>query len=1483
MSELPTSSRSVLDAFHPAVAGWFRSTFGEPTAPQREGWPSIGAGRDTLIAAPTGSGKTLAAFLSAIDRLVREGLAGGLRPTTRVVYVSPLKALSNDIERNLRLPLAGISEELERLGLTAPELTVAVRTGDTPSAARAKMLRHPPHLFVTTPESLYILLTSAGGRRMLAEVEVVIIDEIHAVVGSKRGSHLALTVERLRALVAESDRSLQRIGLSATQRPIAAVARFLAGTGRECAVIDHGFARRLDLAIEASSSPLEAVIANTQWDEIFDRIAALVAEHQTTLVFVNARRLAERVARHLGDRLGTQQVAAHHGSLSKEQRLQAERRLKAGELQVLVATASLELGIDIGSVDLVCQIGSPRSISGFLQRVGRSGHRVGEVPKGRLFPTTRDDLIECAALLRAIGRGELDRLVIPVAPLDILAQQIVAMSACEELGEQQLFDRVRAASPYAELPRERFDAVLTMLADGFATRRGRRAALIHRDQVNARIRGRRSAGITAMLNGGAIPDTADYDVIREPAGLVVGSVHEDFAVESMAGDIFQLGATAWRILKVEPGKIRVEDAAGQPPNLPFWIGEAPGRTAELSAAVAELRADIGRRIASGTPESAAEWLASEVTMHAAVALQVSEYLGAAQAVLGAMPTQETIVIERFFDESGGMQLVIHAPFGVRINRAWGLALRKRFCRSFNFELQAAATDDAIVISLGAVHSFPIGDVFDFLRGAGVRDILVQALLDAPMFTVRWRWNASRSLAVPRRRGGKRVPPPIQRMIAEDLIAVVFPDQGACLENIAGDREIPDHPLVAQTIDDCLTEAMDIDGFLALIEGITGGAKTLRALDLSEPSPLAHEVLTARPYAFLDDAPLEERRTQAVYLRRTLGGEDALALGALDAKVIAEVRAQAWPRIDDADELHDALSWLGYMTPEEITQGRRLDGSGFAVLLDELRASGRAAQLWSANGAELWIAAERLPQLRAALDDDDDELRIEPALEVPAALERPWEPELALVELVRARLEGLGPLRAVRLAAELGLDRLTIDAALTALEVEGFALRGTFSPRPESASQASQAEVDEEWCERGLLARIHRGTLHRLRQEIAPVTSAEFIAFLLEWQGIDTLPPPTGPEVLVRVISQLAGVEAPAAVWESELLSVRIASYDPLWLDNICLSGHVVWSRLGAPAAQTKGRSAGPIKTTPIALLPREQADLWARLSPTGASVEDLSADATALHQLFRRRGALFFAELVSGSRLLRAQVEVALGELVARGLVTSDGFAGLRALIRPSKPRGRGRGSRTRPPRPGFGPMERAGRWSLVAASIDPTSSDPAIDPVFLELEPEAIERCVRVLLGRYGVIFRGLLARERSLPRWRDLLRVLRRLEARGELRGGYFVSGAQSGGEHFALPEAVGLLRARRRRGESGRLCTVAASDPLNLVGVLTPGERLPAVPGNRLAYRDGVPVAVLEGGHIRHLVAVDDTDVSAVHSALVGLGGPVRSRSRSRQIRD
>src|SRR5690242_15765780 len=926
-----------LSGFHPAIERWFESRFREPTQPQQRAWPLIQAGRNALIAAPTGSGKTFAAFLAGIDSLLRQGLDGALAEETQLVYVSPLKALSNDVQKNLAEPLAEIRRTLEQLCLPDVEIRTLVRTGDTPGAARQEMVRRPPHILVTTPESLYLILTSERAREMLRSVRTVIVDEIHAVARDKRGSHLALSPERLDHL---AGRRLQRIGLSATQKPIEEVGHFLVGAGRDLPqIIDSGHARTLDLAIEIPGSPLEAVMAAEVWEEIYERLVQLISEHRTTLVFVNTRRLAERLALHLSERVGAEQVTSHHGSLSKEKRLDAETRLKEGKLKALVATASLELGIDIGAVDLVCQIGSTRSIATLLQRVGRSGHHLTAVPKGRLFPLSRDELVECAALVRAAQERQLDRLIIPDHPLDILAQQIVAAVASEEWPEEALYDLVRGAHPYRDLTRKDFDAVVQMLAEGFTTRRGRRGAYVHYDGVNRRLRARRGARLAAITSGGAIPDVGDYRVILEPTETFVGTLNEDFAIESTPGDIFQLGNTSYLINRIESGQVRVVDAHGQPPSIPFWLGEAPGRTAELSEQVSYLRQDVADRL-DGEPSAAVAWLTGEIAgLPEPAARQMVEYLAASKKILGVIPTQETLVLERFFDEAGGMQLVLHAPFGSRLNRAWGLALRKRFCRSFNFELQAAATEDAIVLSLGPQHSFPLEDVFHYLKPDTAEHLLVQAMLDAPMFGSRWRWNATRALAVLRARGGRKVPTPLQRMDAEDLVAAVFPDQLACPENLVGDREIPDHPLVNQTITDCLLEAMDFPGLKRVLEGIEGGRVRLVARDTTEPSPLSHEVINAKPYAFLDDAPLEERRTQAVITRRGLDVKTAEELGKLDQAAIDRVRDEAWPEVGSADELHDALMVMGAIPIADGGQGRtgEVGGGwgGWGGYLDEL--------------------------------------------------------------------------------------------------------------------------------------------------------------------------------------------------------------------------------------------------------------------------------------------------------------------------------------------------------------------------------------------------------------------------------------------------------------------------------------------------------------------------------------------------------------------
>jgi ATP-dependent Lhr-like helicase len=1431
--------------FHPAVSAWFSRTFAEPTPAQADAWPAIQSGKDVLIAAPTGSGKTLAAFLAAIDELVREGEQWGLPDETRVLYVSPLKALSNDIQRNLEAPLAGIREELRGHTVRDVEIRTWVRTGDTPQYERTQMRRKPPHIVVTTPESLYILLGSPSGREMLATTRTVIVDEIHAVAGTKRGTHLAISLERLDAL---AGRRIARIGLSATQKPIEEVARLLVGNRRidangdaQCEIVDSGHIRHRDLAIELPDAPLEAVMSNEVWTQIYDRLAQLIREHRTTLIFVNTRRLAERAARHLSERLDETEVTAHHGSLARELRFDAEQRLKYGKLKALVATASLELGIDIGDVDLVCQLSSPRSINAFLQRVGRSGHAVGGTPKGRLFPLSRDDLAECTALLDSVRRGELDQLKVPQLSMDVLSQQIVAEVAARDCTENELFELMRGAYPARALTREAFDEVVRMLAGGFTTRRGRRGALLYHDAVNHMVRARKGARLTAITSGGAIPDTADYQVMLEPEGHLIGTVNEDFAVESLAGDVFQLGNASYRIIRVERSTVRVEDARGEAPTIPFWLGEAPGRTDQLSTAVSRLRTEIQAHL-DGSPNpfpppqaegregvemtdmtSATTWLTKDVGLSDSAAGQLVAYLASGRAALGCLPTQQTIVFERFFDEAGGMQLVIHSPFGSRINRAWGLALRKRFCRTFNFELQAAATEDTIILSLTTAHSFELAEVARYLHPNTAREILIQALLAAPMFTTRWRWDASIALALPRFRGGKKVPPALARMNAEDLLASVFPDQVACGENIVGDIVVPDHPLVRQTVQDCLEEAMDVTGFERLLSALVTNQINIVARDLTEPSPLALEVLSARPYAYLDDAPLEERRTQAVMSRRWMDPESAADIGKLDPEAIARVRCEAWPDAGSPDELQDALAWLTFMTEAEVQRA-----PAWPALMEELITQRRVAKL---EGRGLYAAVERIPLLTAALEPKTEALR----------------------EVVRGRLEGLGPTTAAEIAATLGVDVSDVDGALTALEGEGSAMRGTFETIAPGVTQ---------WCDRRLLARIHRYTVKRLRAEIEPVQARDFLRFLFDWQRVTPSTRMQGPDAVPAVLGQLEGFEAAASAWETEVLPARIAEYEPVWLDEQCLAGRIVWTRLANRAGDAE-RGAAPVRSTPIALLARRNVKMWSEVADRPEPTQ-LTAKAQQVAAFIRTHGASFFDEIVDGAGMLPTQVEEALGELVALGIVNSDSFGGLRALLVPSdRRRPTARDARRKRRMAIFG-MQDAGRWAFVRRSID--TSDTAENPVSeRERREEAVEHVCRALLRRWGVIFWKLVERESGwLPPWREILMCLRRLEARGEIRGGRFIAGFS--GEQFALPDAVGALRDARRKEQEGQWISLSAADPLNLLGIVTPGSRLPSLTGNRLLYRDGLPIAFLAGGEVTFLELLDEKDQWQARNALL-----------------
>ena len=1494
----------VLDKFHPIVQRWFDNRFDQPTEPQQQGWPSIAEGRHTLIAAPTGSGKTLAAFLVCIDRLLRRSLesspqdgesnSAGLENKTYVVYVSPLKALSNDIHRNLEQPLEEIRQLVEADGYDPPPIRTGVRTGDTPASQRQKMLRRAPHILVTTPESLYLLLTAMKSREMLRSVETVIVDEIHALARDKRGSHLALTLERLDALCEQPP---VRIGLSATQRPIDDIARFLIGTERvtddgapDCNIVDAGHLRKLDLALEVPPSDLSAVCSHEQWDEVYERLTQLIAQHRSTLIFVNTRRLAERIAHHLTELLGEDAVTSHHGSLARPHRLEAEQRLKDGKLKAIVATASLEMGIDIGYIDLVCPIGSPRSISTFLQRIGRSGHSLGVVPKGRLFPLTRDELIECLALIRAVKKGQLDRIEIPVAPLDILAQQIVAMVSAEEWTEDALFAICRRAWPFRDLARDDFDAVVTFLSEGL-TPKVRRGAYLHRDVIGGRLRPRRNARLAAITSGGAIPETAQFRVVLEPDRTLVGMLDEDFAIESTAGDVFLLGNSSWRVQFVRGGEVVVQDAQGAPPCIPFWFGEAPGRTVELSTGVSQIRHEVARR------DDALRWLTAECGADVWSAKQAVDYVKTQQAALGLVPTERQIVFERFFDESGGMQLVVHAPMGARINRAWGLTLRKRFCRSFDFELQAAATDNGVLLSVGPQHSFPIESLFKMINLDNAQNLLEQALIAAPFFQTRWRWNATRALAVLRFNGGKKVPPHLQRFRSDDLLAATFPETVGCLENHEGDIQIPDHPLVRQTVHDCLHEAMDLDGWLAMLRNYYDGDIELVARDTREPSPFCQELLNANPYAFLDDAPLEERRTRALSSRRGLPIEELRDLGRLDRTAIDQVTAEAKPVIRDADELHDALYSMVAMNEADVAP--------WQDALEELIASGRATRVTlppeNNQGAtagpvatkqssseknssdaplrqSVVVTAQRWPLIQAVYP----EATHNPAVALPEKFQLDWQRSDAVVELVRGQMQHRGPTTASELGQGLALDADYVATALEAVEADGTVMRGHYTPRLyDSAKNGNQPEI--EWCDRRLLARIHRLTLQGLRRRIRPVEPEDYVRFLIRYQRVKPRGAPfSGPVGVREVIARLEGFEMPAAAWEGSVLPARVPDYDADWLDGLFHTGELVWGRLRPPS---KDRSEGPnlarlTRAMPISLALRE--DLPWLLStngngttvpqgatagpvkktlPSSAKLDDALADspdenkgspfllragAAAVYDLLNTRGALFVSQLQKEADLLPEHLEQALRELAALGLVTSDSLVAVRGLI-DRKPKGRSRRRRQRASHA----AQAAGRWSCFPDGVAPT--EPA----------DAIKQWCQKLLDRWGVVFRDLLARESASPPWHQLVACYRQMERRGQLRGGRFVSGVA--GEQFASTEAIQLMRTVREEEKTGQWIVVSAADPLNLLGVVTDHPRLPSSHKSALIWQDGRPIAFKRGREIVFLEEVPEARKIEMSAAL------------------
>ena len=1427
---------------HPIVQEWFVSKFGTPTEPQEAGWPHILAGETTLISAPTGSGKTLAAFLVCIDHLLRKAIAGTLSPTTEVIYISPLKALSNDVQKNLDGPLAEIQALAFTRGFLSTEIRTGVRTGDTLAKDRAQMLRHPPHILVTTPESLYILLTAGKSRENLRHVRTVIVDEIHAIADDKRGAHLALSLERLDALVCGENhltpagflpglaQAPQRIGLSATQNPITLVAAFLTGVALSrfpAKIVQVGQRRHLDLAIEVPSDELGSIASTAMWTEIFDKLAAVTEQHRSTLVFVNTRRLVEKIAFELSNRLGLEHVAAHHGSLSRALRLGAEQRLKNGDIKILIATASLELGIDIGDIDLVCQINTTRAVAVAMQRVGRAGHWRGAIPKGRFFATTRDDLLEQAALIRKMRAGELDQLQIPESPIDVLMQQIVACCGAEPWQEDALFNVLRRAYPYRDLTREHFEELLHLLHEGIESSRGRYGAYLLRDGVQGVLHPRRGARMIAISNGGAIPDTSLFSVILQPEGIQIATLDEHFAVDSSPGDVVLLGNSSWRIQKVESvGRVLVEDAHGAPPSIPFWEGEAPQRTSVLSDGVGDLREEISARTCDVSPQDlhihpqvsdTLAWLAAETGVCRSGAQQLIAYIVAGRAVLGAVPSKNTIIAERFFDDGGGMQLILHAPFGGRVNKAWGLALRKRFCRGFNFELQAAATDNGINISLAEQHSFPLTDVFRFLTEHTAKDLLEQASIASPIFKNRWRWAAGRSLQLLRMSKGKRIAPQIQRTRSDDLMANVFPQAAACFETIVGDIQIPDHPLVREVMKDVLGEAMDLEGLLEILRGIQSGAIRCLAVDTATPSQFAHELINAMPYAYLDEAGAEERRARATTLRRGLPPTGIGEAACLDQAAIDTVRGQLWPDLRDEHELHDLLLSLGFLPLKFIDTDKAAD---WPIFYERLMRNGRV-QTIDLNGTPCWIAAERIETARSILQDTDSVTKDD-----------------AILKCVQGWLQILGPTTASVLSVITGIPGPELFKAFVAMEMQGLLLRGAFE------HVATDEPHEIEWCERRILQRIHRLTLGTLRKQIEPVTPAVYLRWLLGWQHLAPQTQLAGEEGLLQALSQLEGFEAPAIEWERTLLPARIANYDPRWLDALCLSGAVGWGRVSPHPAWAVGEGSAPRRViptnaAPITFFVRESAD-WLPHALAAHSVDEstlalaLSADAIAVRAILRQRGACFSNDLQRMLSLTRQQIQHALWELATAGLASADGFDQLRGMMDPRRKSAASTDSKR-------AARTTAGRWSLLCDEPDPA---PVSRTTPAERQAAAINRARRadaahesaawMLLNRYGILFRDVLERESNVPKWRDLLNILRRLEARGEIRGGRFLSGF--GGEQFALPAAVESLRLSRRVDSSQEIA-VAAADPMNLAGIVVPGPRTPAVPCRQVRFSNGV----------------------------------------------
>ncbi len=1479
--------RSILDDFHPAVRQWFADRFGTPSRVQELGWPVIvsaqnGTGHHVLLCAPTGSGKTLAAFMWAINRLVLDAENAALPDEISVLYVSPLKALANDIRINLDAPLAGVREMAARRGLDLGTIRAGLRTGDTPVGERAAMLRRPPQILVTTPESLFILLTSPRFRQKLRAVRYVIVDELHAIAGNKRGAHLMLTLERLDRLVMKNDGTRPtRIGLSATLNPIEALAAFLAGAD----VADDGTrnsrpirivraddaSRSLDLQIIAPGPELGSLATHQHWEAMYDALAALMREHRTTLVFTLSRRWAERIALALQKRVGLDGVMAHHGSLARVERLQAEQRLKRGELKAIVATSSLELGIDVGAVDLVCQVDSPKTIAATVQRIGRSGHQLGGMPKGRFFALTIDDLLECAAAVRAVRQGRLDEVEIPGGCTDVAAQQIIAIATDEEeVSEAQLLKILRAVENFAALDIRALRQLLSEMATQLPQRIQGANPKIFYDQVNGQVRARRAARIAAIMSGGTIPESGNLDVVVASEGRKIGDVEEDFAQESSRGDIFSLGSMPWRVLGISKNRFLVEAAPGMAPSLPFWQAEALGRSPALSMEVCDLRRTIASFVTAGGGDSeAVSWLQSECALQPEAAVQAVAYLRRGLAALHAIPDEQTLVIERFFDGLGGTQIVIHSPWGIRVNRGLGLALRKRLCQSFDFEIQASAIDDAILLALNSRHSFPLEHLLTMVTSRNIRAVLEQALLDAPMFEVRFRHVGTRALSIMRSGRGSKVPAWIQRLRSQELITALFPQRNACLDNRPTLVALPNHFIVTETMRECLEETTDIARLEALLRGLED--RTIRPVlvDSIAPSVFAHRVLLAWDYSFLDDGERANRRSRTVTMNRAMvedvfRSENLAELLSIEAiqRVTEEIQGTASSaRARNCDELYELIRTHGSLACTTISDRTVGDGRALLSVLEE-RGRVWRVRAGSADSPELVVATEDLPLFSAAypeLKAGDSAVLAQPADAVP-------DSAAAIEEIVRRAMATSGPVVPADLAGRLSLPLDSISSALIALEVKGSVFRGHFSAPTVGVEDAGYQPATPvvQWCDRHVLERIHRQTLTLLRSSVEPCSDAEFTAFRLKWNGIGDKHASASIETVRRTLEQLNGLAFAPEFWERAILPARATEYRPEHLDLLCMSGEFAW--VTAPFTnEATGHRDFP---TTVAFLPRKGRCYW----PSGETPGDSSTQTVV--EVLTKFGAQYLDQIAERANLSERDALAAVWRLAAAGMVSNDSFAPLRLLaLEPDAVK-----LISNQQSSSFQQEQRAkrltgrqdaalrarlqsslsGRWSIVPQ----LRAGPAASNVHETHDPHASDDAREIallLLRRHGILAREMMALEQIDITWQQILFALRRMEYAGTVRRGWFVRALS--GEQYALPEALDMLREEREAKGSGALAVISAADPANPFGVLLPGCGIAREVDNLLVIQSGRVIAGLAGRALTTWIGFDQTSLMTV----------------------